>query len=111
MYCTPCARLMKSITPNTSVRPAAIRNSSTPSCRPFRVWTIRRVVDISLFVKEVNGDLTLRSRHRLGEDVSKGEVACTVLAVILRDASLRSAPQDEAGAGEGKARAPPRPPR
>ena len=46
MYWTPCARLMKSITPNTSVSPAAIRNSSTPSCRPFRVWTMRRVVDI-----------------------------------------------------------------
>src|SRR2546423_10548013 len=44
MYCTPCARLMKSITPNTSVSPAAIRNSSTPSCRPLRVWTMRRVM-------------------------------------------------------------------
>src|SRR4051812_23171979 len=43
MYCTPCARLMKSITPKTSVRPAAIRNSSTPSCRPLSVWTMRRV--------------------------------------------------------------------
>src|SRR6188768_3307253 len=44
MYWTPWARLMKSITPNTSVSPAAIRNSSTPSCSPFRVWTTRRVV-------------------------------------------------------------------
>src|SRR5437764_9868911 len=44
MYCTPCARLMKSITPNTSVSPAAIRNSSTPSCRPFRVCTKRSVM-------------------------------------------------------------------
>src|SRR6267154_2513657 len=97
MYCTPCARLMKSITPNTSVSPAAIRNSSTPSCKPFRVWTMRSVVDIRFL--EVNGDLTLRSRHRLGDDdSSKGEVECTVLAAILRDASLRSAPQDEAGA-------------
>src|SRR3954469_4717140 len=48
MYCTPCARLMKSITPKTSVRPAAIRKSSTPSCRPFRVWTMRRVKDMAL---------------------------------------------------------------
>src|SRR6185312_2331451 len=47
MYCTPCARLMKSITPNTSVSPAAIRNSSTPSCSPFSVWTRRRVTDIA----------------------------------------------------------------
>src|SRR5207244_3406572 len=47
MYWTPCARLMKSITPNTSVRPAAIRNSSTPSCRPLRVWTMSRERDIT----------------------------------------------------------------
>src|SRR5215470_13452573 len=46
MYCTPCARLMKSITPNTSVRPAAIRNKRTPSCSPLRIWTARRVVDM-----------------------------------------------------------------
>src|SRR3954466_9202444 len=39
MYCTPCARLMKSITPNTRVSPAATRNSSTPNCRPFRACT------------------------------------------------------------------------
>src|SRR5215475_9206160 len=44
MHRTPCARSMKSITPNTSVSPAAIRNSSTPSCRPLSVWTMRRVV-------------------------------------------------------------------
>src|SRR5215510_11766339 len=46
MYWTPCARLMKSITPKTSVSPAAIRNSRTPSCSPLRTWTTRRVVDI-----------------------------------------------------------------
>src|SRR5205085_4307999 len=43
MYWTPWARLMKSITPNTSVSPAAIRNRSTPSWRPFSVCTRRRV--------------------------------------------------------------------
>src|SRR5215212_11827742 len=48
MYCTPCARLMKSITPNTRVRPEAIRNSSTPSCSPLRICTMRRVVFILL---------------------------------------------------------------
>src|SRR4051812_48423055 len=47
MYCTPCARLMKSITPNTSVSPAAIRNRMIPNCSPLRVWTRRRVADIS----------------------------------------------------------------
>src|SRR6516225_9901850 len=46
MYWAPCARLMKSITPNTSVRPAATRNKRTPSCSPLRIWTARRVVDI-----------------------------------------------------------------
>src|SRR5262245_19792983 len=47
MYWTPCARLMKSITPNTSVRPAAIRNSRTPNWSPFRTWTTKRPVDIT----------------------------------------------------------------
>src|SRR5215471_5457159 len=46
MYWAPCARLMKSITPNTSVRPAATRNKRTPSCSPLRIWTARRVVDM-----------------------------------------------------------------
>src|SRR5262245_11192279 len=44
MYCTPCARLTKSITPNTSVRPAAIRNNRTPSCSPLSTCTRTRVV-------------------------------------------------------------------
>src|SRR5215212_5839862 len=44
MYCTPCARLMKSITPKTRVSPAATRNSSTPNCRPFSACTSRRPV-------------------------------------------------------------------
>ncbi len=36
MYTEPWARLMSPMMPNTSVRPAAIRNSMTPSCSPFR---------------------------------------------------------------------------
>src|ERR1700712_4482994 len=44
MYCTPCARFTTSITPNTSVRPAAIRNSSTPSCTPFSTCTSSNVM-------------------------------------------------------------------
>src|SRR5262245_41095437 len=47
MYWTPCARLMKSMTPKTSVSPAAIRNSSTPNCSPFSNCTMRRVADIA----------------------------------------------------------------
>src|SRR5215831_4293047 len=46
MYWTPCARLMKSMTPNTRVSPAAMRKSSTPSWSPLRVWTRRRPVDM-----------------------------------------------------------------
>src|SRR6202167_2890269 len=39
---------MKSITPNTSVRPAAIRNKRTPSCNPFKTWTRKSVPDMEL---------------------------------------------------------------
>src|SRR5256885_10264532 len=35
MYSEPCARLTRFMMPNTSVSPAAIRNSMTPYCRPF----------------------------------------------------------------------------
>src|SRR5258708_1325427 len=35
MYSEPCARLIMSMMPNTSVRPAASRNSIRPSCKPF----------------------------------------------------------------------------
>src|SRR5438874_1693392 len=35
MYSDPCARLTKLMMPNTSVSPAASRNSSTPYCRPL----------------------------------------------------------------------------
>src|SRR5258708_28313003 len=35
MNWVPCARLTKFMMPNTSVRPAAIRNNSTPSCAPL----------------------------------------------------------------------------
>src|SRR5690606_16911773 len=35
MYSEPCARLTMSMMPNTSVRPAASKNSIRPNCRPF----------------------------------------------------------------------------
>src|SRR6266705_288678 len=44
MYCTPCARLIKSMTPKTRVRPEAIRNSRTPSCSPLSTCTMKSVV-------------------------------------------------------------------
>src|SRR5258708_37194207 len=36
MWSEPCARLTKSIMANTSVNPAASKNSSRPNCNPFR---------------------------------------------------------------------------
>src|SRR5882672_12137416 len=41
MYSEPCARLTKSMMPNTSVSPAASRNSSRPNCRPFSDCSMR----------------------------------------------------------------------
>src|SRR5713226_3264918 len=36
MYSEPWARFTRSMMPNTSVSPAASRNSSSPNCSPFR---------------------------------------------------------------------------
>src|SRR3954447_12754285 len=44
MYCTPCARLMKFMTPKTSVSPAAMRNRRMPSCSPLSTCTMNSVV-------------------------------------------------------------------
>src|ERR1700677_1519759 len=57
---------MKSMTPKTSVRPAAIRNNSTPSCNPFSIWTIRSAVDIEpgCFGCACRDDAARASRHR-----------------------------------------------
>src|SRR5262245_64575566 len=35
MYSEPCARLIMSMMPKTSVRPAASRNSINPNCNPL----------------------------------------------------------------------------
>src|SRR5690554_3671769 len=43
MYIEPCARLTKFMMPKTSVRPAAMRNSNTPSCRPLSAWMMNRL--------------------------------------------------------------------
>src|SRR5262245_60092060 len=42
MYREPCARLTRFMMPNTSVRPAASRNSMTPNCRPLRTCSTTR---------------------------------------------------------------------
>src|ERR1700674_152123 len=82
MYWTPWARLMKSITPKTSVSPAAIRNSRTPSCRPLRIWSRRRAADISLAPRPGTS-----SFHRAILDVRVG----IVLEHLLDDLGLELA--------------------
>src|SRR4029079_10030456 len=44
MYSEPCARLTRSMIPNTSVNPAASMNSSRPHCRPLRHCSMKRVM-------------------------------------------------------------------
>src|SRR2546427_10467000 len=44
MYSEPCARLTRFMMPNTSVSPAAMRNSITPNCRPFSSCSKRRAM-------------------------------------------------------------------
>src|SRR5690606_41946672 len=43
MYMEPCARFTKFMMPKTRVRPAAMRKSRTPSCRPLRAWMTNRL--------------------------------------------------------------------
>src|SRR5574339_104429 len=44
MYREPCARLTRSMMPNTSVKPAASMNSSRPNCRPLRHCSMNSVI-------------------------------------------------------------------
>src|SRR5436190_22852910 len=46
---------MKFITPKTSVRPAAIRNSRIPSWRPLRTWTMKRAVFMPSLHRTIRG--------------------------------------------------------
>src|SRR5258706_874036 len=48
MYSEPCARLIMSMMPNTSVRPAASRNSIRPNCTPFSACSRKRITDIQI---------------------------------------------------------------
>src|SRR6185436_7697630 len=43
MYSEPCARLIMSMMPNTSVSPAASRNSISPNCRPLSPCSRKRI--------------------------------------------------------------------
>src|SRR2546429_2197310 len=46
MYSDPCARLIMSMMPKTSVSPAASRNSISPNCRPFSDCSRTRIAGI-----------------------------------------------------------------
>src|ERR1043166_5556145 len=83
MYWTPWARLMRSITPNTSVRPAAIRNSSTPSCSPLRICTKRRD---DMIQTTDDGGPTTDSR---GNPILWSSVVCPPSSALLHLAVLR----------------------
>src|SRR6478672_6357088 len=75
MYCTPCARLMKSITPKTSVRPAATRKSSTPNCRPLSACTSKSWVVTSAHAalgRPGVGVVLQHLPHRLGLELAVG---------------------------------------
>src|SRR4029079_4231185 len=48
MYSEPCARLTRSMIPNTSVNPAASMNSSRPNCRPLRHCSMNSVMALSV---------------------------------------------------------------
>src|SRR5262249_35651070 len=90
MYCTPCARLMKSITPNTSVSPAAMRKSSTPSWSPLRVWTRRRAVDIR-GVASAYGSIVARMKRSVIRERPPRITLRSMRATVLPLASLHLA--------------------
>src|ERR1043166_5915462 len=88
MYWTPCARLMRSITPNTNVSPAAIRNSSTPSCSPLRICTKRRddirISDVRDQLPEI-GIVLLTSDIRHLTSVSLHSAVLRVGVLVIRE--------------------------
>ena len=47
---------MKSMIPKIRVKPAASKNSKTPSCSPFSSWTIRRVQSMGRRQDKAGGD-------------------------------------------------------
>src|SRR6185436_6711804 len=71
MYSDPCARLIMSITPNTSVSPAASRNSISPNCSPLSSCSMISSVGMRAAWAARSG------LHRASADVG--------VAVILQD--------------------------
>src|SRR5258706_8683369 len=60
MYSEPCARFTRFMMPKTSVRPAAIRNSITPSCSPLSVCSRTR----TKFMPKTKGARSDRAPYR-----------------------------------------------
>src|SRR3954468_11670151 len=54
IYSEPCARLIMSMMPNTSVRPAASRNSMRPNWTPFSPCSKKRIADINWGLTPIN---------------------------------------------------------
>src|SRR5438067_8610323 len=74
MYSEPCARLIMSMMPNTSVSPAASRNSISPNCTPFRDCSRKRIADMKI------GTVPIFPARLLHRAVFEPEVA-----VVLED--------------------------
>src|SRR5512140_1521441 len=84
MYSEPCARLMVSMMPSTSVSPAASRNSIRPSCRPFSACSAARVA--------VTASLHRALAHvgigMVPEDRGDGPIGDAALRILLDHAQV-----------------------
>src|SRR5262245_38487131 len=77
MYSEPCARLIMSMMPNTSVRPAASRNSINPNCRPLRACSVMRIQDKLLHLAVLDVGVAVVLEH--GADRLVDQAALRVL--------------------------------
>src|SRR5262245_30158043 len=87
MYSEPCARLIMSMMPNTSVRPAASRNSINPNCRPLSACSTMRTQDTSSRDLLHRAVLDVRVAAVL-EDGADGFVHQAALRVLGDDAQV-----------------------
>src|SRR5262249_53326950 len=89
MYSEPCARFTRSMMPNTSVRPAASRNSSSPNCKPFRHCSVISSIEWSGWCpargqRTAKGNLSVLSavRGRSRSLLHRALVVKIILAVL-----------------------------
>src|SRR3954468_7083487 len=81
MYSEPCARLTKSMMPNTSVKPAASRNSSSPNCSPFRNCSTISSISPTTAPQENSG--SARAPPLLNESPRSLHLAFVVEAILV----------------------------